>query len=144
MSIVVQKYGGSSVADVDRLRHVAGRVMRTRAGRPRRCRRRLGDGRHDRRAPVDGQAGVAESRPARARHAAVGRRAHLDGAAVDGDPRLGGDAISFTGSQSGIITNDRHVDARIIEVRPFRVLDELAAAGSSSSPATRACRIARK
>src|ERR1700719_959322 len=39
---------------------------------------------------------------------------------------LAGDAISFTGSQSGIITNDRHVDARIIEVRPFRVQDELA------------------
>src|SRR5918996_13695 len=39
---------------------------------------------------------------------------------------LGGDAISFTGSQSGIITNDRHADARIIEVRPFRVQDELA------------------
>jgi aspartate kinase len=38
----------------------------------------------------------------------------------------GGDAISFTGSQSGIITNDRHADARIIEVRPFRVQDELA------------------
>jgi aspartate kinase len=37
----------------------------------------------------------------------------------------GGDAISFTGSQSGIITNDRHVDARIIEVRPVRVQDEL-------------------
>jgi len=39
---------------------------------------------------------------------------------------LGGDAISFTGSQSGIVTNDRHIDARIIEVRPFRVQDELA------------------
>src|SRR5262245_65484919 len=39
---------------------------------------------------------------------------------------LGGNAISFTGSQSGIITNDRHVDARIIEVRPFRVQDALA------------------
>jgi len=39
---------------------------------------------------------------------------------------LGGNAISFTGSQSGIITNDRHVDARIVEVRPFRVQDELA------------------
>jgi aspartate kinase len=38
---------------------------------------------------------------------------------------LGGEAISFTGSQSGIITTDRHVDARIIEVRPFRVQDEL-------------------
>jgi aspartate kinase len=35
------------------------------------------------------------------------------------------DAISFTGSQSGIITNDRHFDARIIEVRPFRIEDEL-------------------
>src|SRR5438876_6859069 len=39
---------------------------------------------------------------------------------------LGGDAISFTGSQSGIVTNDRHVDARIIEVRPVRVQVELA------------------
>src|SRR3989442_15109344 len=39
---------------------------------------------------------------------------------------LGEEAISFTGSQSGIITTDRHVDARIIEVRPFRVQDELA------------------
>ena len=38
---------------------------------------------------------------------------------------LGGNAISFTGSQSGIMTNDRHVDARIVEVRPVRVQDEL-------------------
>jgi aspartate kinase len=35
-------------------------------------------------------------------------------------------AVSFTGSQSGIITNDDHTNARIIEVRPFRVQDELA------------------
>jgi aspartate kinase len=38
----------------------------------------------------------------------------------------GHDAISFTGSQSGILTNDRHFDARIIEVRPHRIQDELA------------------
>ena len=38
----------------------------------------------------------------------------------------GEQAISFTGSQSGIITNDRHFDARIIEVRPHRLEDELA------------------
>jgi aspartate kinase len=37
----------------------------------------------------------------------------------------GHDAISFTGSQSGILTNDRHFDARIIEVRPHRIQDEL-------------------
>jgi aspartate kinase len=30
MSIVVQKYGGSSVADVDKIRAVAARVMETR------------------------------------------------------------------------------------------------------------------
>src|SRR5207237_6769975 len=30
MAVIVQKYGGSSVADVDKLRRVAERVMRTR------------------------------------------------------------------------------------------------------------------
>jgi aspartate kinase len=35
------------------------------------------------------------------------------------------EAVSFTGSQSGIITNDAHTNARIVEVRPFRVEDEL-------------------
>jgi aspartate kinase len=39
---------------------------------------------------------------------------------------LGCDAVSFTGSQSGIITDDRHFDAQIIEVRPHRIEDELA------------------
>jgi aspartate kinase len=39
---------------------------------------------------------------------------------------LGVEAISFTGSQSGILTNDSHAAARIVEVRPTRVLDELA------------------
>src|SRR5438876_2390486 len=34
-------------------------------------------------------------------------------------------AVSFTGSQSGIVTNDSHTNARIVEVRPFRVQDEL-------------------
>jgi aspartate kinase len=38
---------------------------------------------------------------------------------------LGIEVISLTGSQAGIMTNDRHSGARIIEVRPFRVLDEL-------------------
>lgn len=35
-------------------------------------------------------------------------------------------AVSFTGSQSGIITNDAHANARIVEVRPYRIQDELA------------------
>lgn len=35
-------------------------------------------------------------------------------------------AISFTGSQSGIVTSDTHSDARILTVRPFRIEEELA------------------
>ena len=35
------------------------------------------------------------------------------------------DAISFTGSQSGVITSSRHTDAQIVEVRPFRLLPHL-------------------
>jgi aspartate kinase len=37
------------------------------------------------------------------------------------------EAVSFTGSQSGIITCDRHTDARIIDVRPHRILPILQA-----------------
>lgn len=39
---------------------------------------------------------------------------------------LGVPSVSLTGSQCGIITNHRHNDAQVIEVRPFRVTDELA------------------
>jgi aspartate kinase len=38
---------------------------------------------------------------------------------------LGVPAISFTGSQSGIITDDNHSGARILEVRPVRIREEL-------------------
>lgn len=38
---------------------------------------------------------------------------------------LGVKAISFTGSQAGIITDDSHTNARIIEVRPWRVKNAL-------------------
>jgi aspartate kinase len=37
----------------------------------------------------------------------------------------GKEAISFTGSQSGIITSTKHSDAQIIDVRPYRILKAL-------------------
>jgi aspartate kinase len=37
----------------------------------------------------------------------------------------GVEAVSFTGSQSGIITDGAHTNARILEVRPVRILEEL-------------------
>src|ERR671938_1162765 len=126
MSIVVQKYGGSSVADVSRIRQVADRVMRTkRAG-------------HDVVVVVSAMGDTTDELLALAKQVSANpERRELDMLLTAGERiamavlsiairELGGDAISFTGSQSGIITNDRHVDARIIEVRPFRVQDELA------------------
>ncbi|HEV3062509.1 MAG TPA: aspartate kinase [Vicinamibacterales bacterium] len=126
MSVVVQKYGGSSVADVERLRNVADRVMRT---------RREG---HDVVVVVSAMGDTTDELIALARRVSPNPdRRELDMLLSAGERismallsmairELGGTAISFTGSQSGIITNDRHVDARIIEVRPFRVQDELA------------------
>jgi len=37
----------------------------------------------------------------------------------------GVDAVSFTGSQSGIITDGAHTNARIVEVRPVRIMEAL-------------------
>jgi aspartate kinase len=39
--------------------------------------------------------------------------------------KRGIEAISFTGSQSGIITCSRHSEARILDVKPFRILRHL-------------------
>lgn len=39
--------------------------------------------------------------------------------------RQGKEAISFTGSQTGIITSPRHTEARIVDVRPWRILPHL-------------------
>ena len=126
MSIVVQKYGGSSVADVSKLRQVAARVMRTRAQG------------HDVVVVVSAMGDTTDELLALAKQVSANPdRRELDMLLTTGERismallsiairELGGDAISFTGSQSGIITNDRHVDARIIEVRPVRVQDELA------------------
>jgi aspartate kinase len=126
MSIVVQKYGGSSVADVDRLRRVADRIMQTKqAG-------------HDVAVVVSAMGDTTDELLALAKKVSPNPdRRELDMLLSAGERismallsmairERGGNAISFTGSQSGIITNDRHVDARIIEVRPFRVQDELA------------------
>ncbi len=126
MSIVVQKYGGSSVADVTRMKRVAERVVQT---------RRAG---HDVVVVVSAMGDTTDELLALAKQVSPNPdRRELDMLLTAGERiamsllsmairELGGDAISFTGSQSGIITNDRHVDARIIEVRPFRVQDELA------------------
>ncbi|HEY6841265.1 MAG TPA: aspartate kinase, partial [Chthoniobacterales bacterium] len=126
MSICVQKYGGSSVADTTKLRRVAERVMETQKSG------------HAVVVVVSAMGDTTDELLTLAKTISQNPdRRELDMLLSAGERismallsmairELGGDAISFTGSQSGIITNDRHVDARIIEVRPFRVQDELA------------------
>jgi aspartate kinase len=129
--IIVQKYGGSSVADVARLGRVADKVVAAkRAG-------------NDVVVVVSAMGKTTDGLLALAREVAAQGgggdppRRELDMLLSTGErvtmsllsiaiQARGLDAISFTGSQSGILTNDRHFDARIIEVRPHRIEDELA------------------
>lgn len=126
MPIVVQKYGGSSVAGVEKIRKVARRVKETR------------ERGYQVVVVVSAMGDTTDELLALARQVSEDPpRRELDMLLTCGErismallsmalQELGVPAISFTGSQSGIITNDAHAQARILEVRPFRIQDELA------------------
>lgn len=126
MAIIVQKYGGSSVADVGKLELVADKVVETRNAGADVVVVVSAMGK-----TTDQLLGLAhrvDPQPPRRELdmlLSTGERVSMALLSMAIQKR-GFDAISFTGSQSGIITNDRHFDARIIEVRPFRIEDELA------------------
>lgn len=131
MAIVVQKYGGSSVADLAKLSRVADWVVATkRAGHSvvvvvsamGKTTDELLSLAH--RAAESAGAQVAPPRRELDMLLSVGERTSMALLSIAVQAR-GEAAVSLTGSQSGIITNDRHFDARIIEVRPHRIEDEL-------------------
>lgn len=130
--IIVQKYGGSSVADVDKLVRVARRVVATkRAGNDVvvvvSAMGKTTDGLLTLAKQVAAQGGETSDPPRRELDMLLSTGERVSMALLSiAIQALGEDAISFTGSQSGILTNDRHFDARIIEVRPHRIEDELA------------------
>lgn len=125
--IVVQKFGGSSVGDLEKVKKVAARVK---------ARRdegwqlvvvvsAMGD-------TTDELLGLAKQL------SADPPRRELDMLLTCGErismallsmalQELGVPAISFTGSQSGIITDDTHSQARIVEVKPARIEEALGA-----------------
>ena len=84
---VVMKFGGSSVADPDKVRHVARRLVDAKQARPAGRRHRLGDGQDHGWADRPRPPGLADAERARVRHAALDRRAHRLRARRDGDPR---------------------------------------------------------
>lgn len=118
---VVQKYGGSSLADVEKIGKVARRVKATR------------DEGHRLVVVVSAMGDTTDELLGLARRVSADPpRRELDMLLTCGErismallsmalQELGVAAISFTGSQSGIITDDAHAQARIIEVRPARI-----------------------
>jgi len=126
MICIVQKYGGSSVADVDKLRKIAHLIAEVK-------RQRI-----DVAVVVSAMGKTTDNLLSMARDfSPKPPRREMDMLLSTGERttmsllcmalhELGIDAVSLTGSQAGIITNDRHNDAQVIEVRPFRVQDEMA------------------
>lgn len=124
--VIVQKYGGSSVADIARIRRVAERVVATKRAGYAVCVVVSAMGKTtDQLLSLAHELSGAPPRRELDMLLSVGERTTMALLAI-ALHSMGEDAISFTGSQCGILTNDRHFDARIIEVRPFRIEDELA------------------
>jgi aspartate kinase len=124
--LVIQKFGGTSVADPDRIREVADHVART--------------ARHGNDVVVVVSAmGKETDELIRLAHEVSGVRPgrEMDMLITAGERKamallcmalhsLGVEADSFTGSQAGFITDTAHGNAKIVELRPERVKDALA------------------
>ncbi|MGA1775407.1 MAG: aspartate kinase, partial [Nitriliruptoraceae bacterium] len=123
--VVVQKYGGTSVGDVERLQRVARRIAEThRAGnRVLAVVSAMGDTTDD----LVGMAAAVNPRPPQRELDILltsGERIAMSLLAMAVEA-LGVPARSFTGSQAGIITDAVHGKARIVDVTPERVREAL-------------------
>src|SRR3954469_17087543 len=126
MGLVVQKYGGSSVSDAERIKRVAERIVETKkAG-------------HDVCVVVSAMGDTTDELLELAQQVSPlppGRE--LDMLLTAGErismallamaiQSLGLSARSFTGSQAGVITDSSHGRARIIDVTPGRITEAIA------------------
>ncbi|MCB1196137.1 aspartate kinase [bacterium] len=125
MGVIVQKYGGTSVGDSDRIKNVARRVVET---------KRKGNqvvvvvsamgGTTDKLLEMAKQITDTPSERESDMLVSTGEQisvALLAMAIHD----LGEDAISLTGAQVGIMTDDIHTRARILEISPTKMQEEL-------------------
>src|SRR3954464_7965179 len=121
--IVVQKYGGSSVADAERIKRVAERIVATRRARHDVCVvvAAMGDTTDE---LLDLAQQVTPLPPPRELDMLLtsGERISMALLAM-AIANQGFEARSFTGSQAGVITDSSHGRARIIDVTPGRITD---------------------
>jgi aspartate kinase len=126
VALVVQKYGGSSVADADGIKRVAQRIVATRkAGHSVVVVvSAMGDTTDE---LLDLAAQVSPLPPGRELDMLLtaGERISMALLAM-AIANLGLEARSFTGSQAGVITDSTHGKARIIDVTPGRITGALA------------------
>ncbi len=125
MALIVQKYGGTSVGDAERIRAVAQHVASTRA-----------DG-HEVVVVVSAMGKftddlilladeVSPTRPDREMDMLLTAGERISMALVSmALSTVGVESASFTGSQAGIITDTSHTRAKILEMRPDRIREAL-------------------
>ncbi len=123
--VIVQKYGGTSVADIARIQNVAKRVVET---------KRSGYDvvvivsalGHTTDELIDLALKITTNPPDRELDMLISTGEQVSSAllamAID---RLGVEAISFTGAQVGIITDNSFTKARIIDINAKRISEEL-------------------
>lgn len=125
MNLVVQKYGGSSVANTDRIKAVAKRVV---SYKKKKCKvvvvvSALGDT-TDNLLHLAGQ--ITQNPPERELDMLMSTGEQISVALLAmAIEELGYDAISFTGAQVGIITDTYHTKAKILSINAGRIKDAL-------------------
>jgi aspartate kinase len=125
LSVVVQKYGGTSVADATRIGNVARRIVAT-----------FEQG-HSVSAVVSARGDTTDELVELAREITPDPpKREMDMLLSAGERiscallamaihRLGYDAVSLTGSQAGIVTDTVHTKARILDIQPARVQEAM-------------------
>jgi len=121
MSLIVQKYGGTSVGSAERIQNVARRIKKAQ------------DDGHQVVVVVSAMSGVTDNliKLARAVHPTPDER-EMDMLLATGEQTtialtamalhaLGAKAASLTGAQAGIVTDQVHTKAKIADLRPERV-----------------------
>jgi aspartate kinase len=125
VALVVQKYGGSSVATAERIRRVAERIVETKkAGNDVVVVvSAMGDTTDE---LLDLAQQVCPAPPAREMDMLLTSGERISNSLVAmAIHSLGAEARSFTGSQAGVITTGAHGNAKFIDVTPGRVRDAL-------------------
>ncbi|MCO5061833.1 MAG: aspartate kinase [Kiritimatiellae bacterium] len=125
MGVIVQKYGGSSVADVECMRRVAQRILKTRdaGNQVVVVVSAMGDTTDD---LIDLAKKINPEPNEREMDALMATGEQISSAILTmALHQLGADAVSLTGPQAGIFTDSVHTKAKIRALKPKRLLAQL-------------------